>query len=104
MNNRKDQELLRPEYDRYAGLDLQTESVWLQIASELCSAKLAIVALLSLVMAVEVSEMIQLVAVVGIIGLGAWSSPTRWKHAKSEKSTAAGANESDHAAKREGSA
>ena len=96
MSEPRNQQPLKPEYDRYTGLELQPETV-LQAASGLCSTKLAIIALLFLVMAVEISEMTQLAAVVGIIGLGAWGSLLRWKHAKSEKSTAAGSDESNHA-------
>ena len=104
MSEPRDQQPLKPEYDRYTGLELQPEAAaWLQAASGLSSTKLAIIALLSLVIAVEISEMTKLATVAGIIGLGAWDSLLRWKHAKSEKSTAAGSDESDHATKREGS-
>ena len=104
MDNRNNQDYAKPEYNRFDGLELQSDSIWLRVASEFCSAKLAIAALLLLVLIVDLPPTAQIIAIVGIIALGAWSSPLRWKHAKSKTSTAAGSDESDYAAKREGSA
>ena len=104
MSELKQQNYIVLDENRYTGLELQPESIWLQIAAELSSDKLAIVALVCLVLTVELATTTQLVAIVGIIGLGIWSSPLRWKYGKTEKATAAGSNESHHASGRERSA
>ena len=98
------QDYVQPNYNRFDGLELQSESIWVRIASEFDSAKLAIVFLSLLVLIVDLPTTAQIIAIVGIIALGAWSSPLRWKHATNKTSAAAGSDESHHAAKREGSA
>lgn len=103
-NSHNKQDYLRPNYSRFDGLELQSESIWVRVASEFDSAKLAIVFLSLLVLMVDLPTTAQIIAIIGIIALGAWSSPLRWKNATNKTSTAAGSDESYHATRRKGSA